>query len=103
MVTRERIADVLYAGIGAGLLERVPAARVDDLVETILKGVETRHLDRRILAGNGAGLRAMIGLPAGEWTDTADEAVKRGRAMCANTPTSNALQRQEYDDNRLAL
>ncbi|GAA2759995.1 hypothetical protein [Actinopolymorpha rutila] len=44
MLTRHRIAEVLYAGTGAGHLQPVPAARVDDTVDLILHAMERGRL-----------------------------------------------------------
>ena len=101
MVRRARIADVLYAGIGAGLLEPVPAARVEQTVDLVLQAIADGHLQGRDLAAHGQGLRAWLGLPAGEWTDAADDAAERGRAQCQGTEPP--AKREDYDENRWAL
>ncbi|GAA5040115.1 hypothetical protein [Actinopolymorpha pittospori] len=100
MLTRHRIAEVLYAGVGAGLLEPVPAARVEDTVDTVMEAMADGRLHPRMLAARGEGLRQWLGLPAGEWTAAADEAVKRGRTMCA---APQVQEREDYDDNKWAL
>ena len=100
MLTRHRIAEVLYAGIGAGLLEPVPAGRVDDTLDMVMEAMADGRLHPRMLAAHGEGLRQWLGLPAGEWTAAADEAAKRGRAMCA---APQLQDREEYDDNKWAL
>ncbi|MEQ7008343.1 hypothetical protein ABN028_19400 [Actinopolymorpha sp. B17G11] len=101
MVNRFRIADVLYAGIGAGILERVPRGRVDDTVEMALQAIADGWLDQRMLASQCRGLREYLGLPAGEWTDSADEAAERGREMCGAMPTRPTAP--EYDEDAWAL
>ncbi|GAA5033227.1 hypothetical protein [Actinopolymorpha pittospori] len=53
MLTRHRIAEVLYAGIGAGLLEAVPAARVDDTVSMMVEAMLDGRLHPRMLAAHG--------------------------------------------------
>ncbi|MET9019026.1 hypothetical protein ABZV93_03490 [Actinopolymorpha sp. NPDC004070] len=83
MLTRHRIAQVLYAGIGTGHLEPVPAARVDDTVDLMLHAMARGRLHARMLAAYGRGLRQWLGLPDGEWTEADDEAARKGRAMCA--------------------
>lgn len=100
MLTRYRIAEVLYAGIGAGLIEPVPAARVDDTVEVVLQAMADGRLHARMLAARGQGLREWLGLPAGPWTTSSDEAVKRGRAMC-EAPTDE--QPAEWDEDAFPL
>lgn len=72
-----RVADVLYAAIGAGLLEAVPAQQVED---TAARYVET--IDLGWLTDHASGLRAHLGLPAGEWTESAWNAALRGRDEC---------------------
>ncbi|GAA5036967.1 hypothetical protein [Actinopolymorpha pittospori] len=104
MLTRHRIAEVLYAGIGAGLLEPVPAAQVDDTVDLVLQAMAHGRLHPRMLAANGQGLRQWLGLPAGEWTAAAEEAAKRGRAMCtAPGVKPPAGERKEYDEHKWVL
>ncbi|MFD2081891.1 hypothetical protein SAMN05421678_101125 [Actinopolymorpha cephalotaxi] len=88
MLTRHRIAEILYAGIGTGHLEPVPAARVDDTVDLMLHAMARGRLHTRMLAAHGHGLRQWLGLPDGEWTDADDEAAKRGHAMCATAAFS---------------
>ncbi|WP_192755225.1 hypothetical protein [Actinopolymorpha pittospori] len=83
MLTCHRIAEVLYAGIGAGTLQPVSAARLDDTVDLVLEAMTDGRLYPRMLAANGQGLREYLGLPGGPWTSSADDAVKQGRAMCA--------------------
>lgn len=101
MVTRARIADVLYAGIGAGIIERVPTARVEAMVDQILAQFASGELPRRLLAHHCRGLREYLGLPAGEWTDAADQAARRGREMCG--APARAAARPVYDENRWGL
>ncbi|MGW5366386.1 hypothetical protein [Actinopolymorpha pittospori] len=100
MLTRHRIAEVLYAGIGAGLLEPVPAARVDDTVDLVLQAMARGRLHPRMLAAHGQGLRQWLGLPAGEWTEAADEAAKTGSAMCAAPMVEQPM---EYDEDAFPL
>ena len=101
MLTRSRIAAVLYAGIGAGLLEVVPTARVDDAVDLVLERIGDGTLRWGMLAYHGQGLREWLGLPGGKWTDSAEEAMHRGRQLCAGQkPQPNP---QEYDENLCAL
>ncbi|GAA5000563.1 hypothetical protein [Actinopolymorpha pittospori] len=100
MVTRSRIADVLYAGIDAGLLEVVPTARVDDAVDMVLERIGDGILSYRMLAYHGQGLREWLGLPA-EWTDSAEQAANRGRQLCAGQEPQP--KPQEYDENAWAL
>ena len=83
MLTRHRIAEILYAAIGAGHLEPVPVARVDNTVDLVLHAVERGRLHTRMLAAHGRGLWQWLGLPDGDWAEADDEAARRGRAMCA--------------------
>ena len=50
MLTRHRIAEVLYAGVGAGILEPVPPSRVDDTVDRVLAAMSDGRLRPRMLA-----------------------------------------------------
>lgn len=88
MLTRHRIAEILYAGIGAGHLEPVPPDRVDDTVDLMLHAMARGRLHPRMLAAHGQGLRQWLGLPDGEWTEADDEAAKKGRTMCASSASS---------------
>ncbi|GAA5004541.1 hypothetical protein [Actinopolymorpha pittospori] len=104
MLTRHRIAEVPYAGIGAGLLEPVSAVQVDDTVDLVLHAMAQGRLHPRMLAAHGQGLRQWLGLPASEWTEAADYAVKRGREMCGAPDAKASEQRSgEYDENKWAL
>lgn len=47
MVTRARIAEVLYVGIGARIIERVPTARVEAMVGLALAQFASGELPRR--------------------------------------------------------
>lgn len=75
---RRRVADVIYAGIGAGIIEPAPTAEVEALAERWLATG-----DRRWLAFHGEGLRAHLGLPTGPWGESAWTAALRGRETCA--------------------
>ncbi|GAA5035020.1 hypothetical protein [Actinopolymorpha pittospori] len=104
MLTRHRIAEVLYAGIGAGLLEPVPAAQVDDTIDLVLQAMARGRLRPRMLAAHGQGLRQWLGLPAGKWTAAAKEAAKRGREMCAAPGAVTPVREPgEWDGNKRAL
>ncbi|GAA5037848.1 hypothetical protein GCM10023317_93000 [Actinopolymorpha pittospori] len=103
MVTRAGIAEVLYAAIGAGLVEPVPVSRVDDTVDLVLKAVADGRLHPRMLAAHGQGLREYLGLPAAPWTAAADEAVKRGRELCTGQPQPETPTPEPWDENRWAL
>ena len=72
-----RVADVLYAAIGAGMVEAVPTAQVEDTAGRYLATI-----DPGWLTDHAAGLRAHLGLPAGKWTDLAWNAAIRGRDVC---------------------
>ncbi|PRZ39655.1 hypothetical protein CLV47_11819 [Antricoccus suffuscus] len=72
-----RVADVLYAAIGAGMLESAPTAQVEDTASRYLATI-----DPGWLTDHAAGLRAHLGLPSGRWTDSAWGAALRGRETC---------------------
>ena len=78
-----RVADVLYAAIGAGLLEAAPAQQVE---ETAARYLAT--IDPGWLTDHAVGLRAHLGLPAGRWTDSAWRAARRGRGVCRKLASS---------------
>ncbi|MGW0230269.1 hypothetical protein ACWDWO_18295 [Actinopolymorpha singaporensis] len=47
MLTRHRIAEGLYSGVGAGYLEPVPPDRVDDTVDLMLHAMARGRLQRQ--------------------------------------------------------
>ena len=98
MLIRHRIAEVLYAGTGAGILEPVGADRVDDTVDTVMEAMADGRLHPRMLAAHGEGLRQWLGLPAGEWTAAAEAAARRGRQMC--TGQQQPESPEPYDENK---
>lgn len=87
-----RVADVLYAAIGAGMLEAVPARQVEETASRYLASI-----DPGWLTDHAAGLRARLGLPAGKWTDSAWNAALRGRDLCRKQRTE-AIGRNGRED-----
>lgn len=72
-----RVADALYAAVGAGLVEVVPPPQVEAFAREALDGV-----DPRWFADHCQGLRAHLGLPDGPWTDESWNHALRGRQLC---------------------
>ncbi|PRZ34791.1 hypothetical protein CLV47_12323 [Antricoccus suffuscus] len=84
-----RVADVLYAAIGAGMLEVVPTQQVEDTAAHYLATI-----DPGWLTDHAAGLRTYLGLPAGKWTDSAWRAALRGKDRCRQQQAEPALRNE---------
>ena len=80
-----RVADTLYAAVGAGLVEVVPTVQVEAFARDALDGT-----DPRWFADHCQGLRAHLGLPDGPWTDESWDHALRGRQLCSELTTATS-------------